>query len=195
MLQIPNALQVKQKVEMLEVFLNLETGNKYQISQLDGSKFLFAFEKSNFLWKFLMSARRPLTLKFIDESKEEHFELERGFFFLFSSYKLSYRGQYLGSIKRRFKFFGTKYDILDASDNKVGELKGPFWRPWTFEAFDAAGTKIGLIGKKFSGAKELFTDSDNFSFEVDESIKDNNFKALILAATFAVDYDNFDTSK
>lgn len=190
---IPNKLSIKQKIELLEIFTGFETSNRYEINEAGGQRFLFAFEKSGWLWKFLFSSNRPLEIHMIDEAKKEIFVLKRRFFWFFPCYELFHFGELVGKIKKRFTFFSTKYSIFDSSDNVLAELDGPFWRPWTFHIKSAQGQKIGLIGKKFSGFKEFFSDSDNFSFSVDDEIKDDSFKALVLASTFAVDYGNFDT--
>lgn len=194
MLQIPNRLKIKQKIELLEIFFDFESSNRYEIFEANGQRFLFAYETCGFLWKWLFPRQRPFEIHLVDERKNEHFNLKRNFYFFFPSYELHSEGELIGRIKKNFGFFHTKYSIYDSDNVKIAKLRGPFWRPWTFEIFDAqSGKKVGLIGKKLSGLKEFFTDSDNFSFEVDDSLSDDEeFKALILACTFAVDYDNFD---
>ncbi|MDX1920615.1 MAG: phospholipid scramblase-related protein [Candidatus Caenarcaniphilales bacterium] len=189
---IPNKLSVKQKIELLEIFTGFETSNRYEINEAGGRKFLFAFEKSGLIWKFLLTDRRPLEIHMVDDAKREVFLLKRGFFWFFPSYELFHGSELVGKIKKRFAFFHTKYSIKDSSNEEIAKLEGPMWRPWTFNIKAPNGKKIGLLGKKFSGFKEFFTDSDNFSFQVDDNIQDNALKALILASTFAVDYDNFD---
>lgn len=193
-MQIPNQLKIKQKVELLEMMLDFEASNKYEVNYPNGQRFLFAFEKSAFWWKFILTDRRACEIFMVDENKKEQFRLKRNFYFFFPSYELYAGDILLGKIKRNFAIFHTKYSLLDADNNKLALLEGPFWRPWTFNIKNLKGQKIGLIGKKMSGIKELFTDSDNFSFDIDESVEDSNLRALVLAATFTVDYDNFENS-
>lgn len=193
-MQIPSQLKIKQKVELLEMMIDFEASNKYEINYLNGERFLFAFEKSAFWWKFILTDRRACEIFMVDDRKQEQFRLKRNFYFFFPSYELYAGDQLLGKIKRNFAIFHTKYTLSDAEGNKLATLEGPFWRPWTFNIKNLDGQKIGLIGKKMSGLKELFTDSDNFSFDIDDSVQDNNLRALVLAATFAVDYDNFENS-
>lgn len=192
MLEIPSQLQVKQKVELLELVFDFETSNRYEINHPGGRRFLFAYETCGFLWKFFLPGRRPLQIHMVDESKREHFLLQRNFFWLFPSYDLYSDGEHLGHIQRNFAFFHTKYTLTGSGGQKLAALEGPFWRPWTFNIKDSAGRKIGLIGKKLSGLKELFSDADNFSFSLDDSVQDETLRALVLASAFAVDYDNFD---
>jgi hypothetical protein len=192
MLQIPNKLQIKQKIELLEVIFDFETSNRYEINHPGGKRFLFAYETCGFLWKFILPARRPCEIHMVDDHKTEHLLLRRNFFWFFPSYDLYADGQHLGHIQRNFAFLHTKYTLTSQAGDKLAVLEGPIWRPWTFNIKDTDGQKIGLIGKKMSGLKELFTDSDNFSFELDDRVDDVSLRALVLASAFAVDYDNFD---
>jgi uncharacterized protein YxjI len=193
-MQIPSQLKIKQKVELLEMLIDFEASNKYEIDYPDGQQFLFAFEKSAFWWKFILTRQRACEIFMVDQNKKEQFRLKRNFYFFFSSYELYAGDELIGKIKRNFGILHTKYTISDAQGNALATLEGPIWRPWTFNIKDLDGQKIGLIGKKLSGLKELFTDSDNFSFDIDDSVQDENLRALVLAATFAVDYDNFERS-
>jgi len=59
---------------------------------------------------------------------------------------------------------------------------------------EKSGSRVGEIKKKWSGLlKELFTDADNFgvSFPSGASAKE---KALILGATFLIDFLYFESS-
>ena len=192
-MQIPQKLKITQKVELLETFLEFETSNKYEIQYENGDKFLFAFETSNLLWKLFAKKLRPCTIHLIDKNKYEHFALDRSFAFFFPEYKLYDEDkQFIGRIKKNFGFLQTKYTLYNQQNSEVARVEGPFWRPWTFNIKDENGQKIGLIGKKFSGLKELYSDADNFSFEVEDSVQNTDLRALILACTFAVDYDQFE---
>ena len=192
-MQIPQKLKITQKVELIEAFLEFETSNKYEIQYENGDRFLFAFETSNLLWKLFAKKLRPCTIHLIDENKYEHFALERNFAFFFPEYKLyDDRRQLIGRIKKDFAFLQTQYTLYDQQNLEVAKVQGPFWRPWTFNIKDKENQKIGLIGKKFSGLKELYSDADNFSLELEDSVQDTNLRVLILACTFAVDYDQFE---
>lgn len=193
-MEIPNQLRINQKVELLEMIFDFEASNRYEINYPDGKRFLFAYETCGFLWKWFLPKQRPCEIHLIDENKNEHFLLKRNFFFFFPSYELLADGQLIGKIKRNFALFHTVYKLFDAENNFIAKLEGSFWKPWTFNIQNPEGQKIGLIGKKLSGLKELITDADNFSFEIDNSVREQDLRALVLASTFAVDYDNFDKS-
>ena len=191
-MQIPNQLKISQKVELLEMVFDIECANRYEINYPNGQRFLLAYETCGFLWKWFLPKQRPCEIHLIDENKNEHFLLKRNFFFFFPSYDLFASGELIGKIKRNFAIFHTVYKLFDAQNNFIAKLEGPFWRPWTFNIQNHEGKKIGLIGKKLSGLKELISDADNFSFEIDDSVTEQDLRALVLASTFAVDYDNFD---
>ena len=86
------------------------------------------------------------------------------------------------------------YSILGPNGQQVGDIFGPFLRPWTFEVRNPGGV-IGSIQKKWSGlGKEMFTDADNFGVDL-QMISDPMLRVLVFAATVLVDIVHFERSK
>jgi len=202
MLEIKNDLLIKQKIELFEIFTGLETRNRYEIVDPESKESLFfAYEKSNFLWKFssFFSNFRALTVKVIDNQKKELLCIKRNFAFFCPTYRVFSEKSLLGSLKKELAFFQRRYLVFDEEENKIFKIIGPFWKPWTFKVVDLRENsdtyeeQIALIGKKLSGLKELFTDADNFRCTISQKITDKKNKNLIFAASFAVDYDYFES--
>jgi len=82
---------------------------------------------------------------------------------------------------------GGAFNILDATDNPICELKGK-WTGWEFR-FVAGDVQFAHVTKKWAGiGKELFTSADNYVLEISESVpKDHIARQLILAGVMCID--------
>ena len=104
-----------------------------------------------------------------------------------AAFEVEEQGEGLGELLKRL-FLGT------ARGNELGEIIGPFFKPWTFE-LTVGGRVIGHIKKKWSGLlKEAFTDADNFEVEFAPDT-DPRWKALALAAAVLLDVVHFERAK
>ena len=70
-------------------------------------------------------------------------------------------------------------------------LRGPFFKPWTFNV-EQNGREVGKIQKQWSGlGKELFTSADNFGVTFGD-MDDPRLRTLVVAATFLIDFVHFE---
>ncbi len=100
----------------------------------------------------------------------------------------------VASIEAQWAWFQRRYTIRDAQGIPLGEIVGPFFKPWTFE-LTVGNQVIGHIKKKWSGfIKEAFTDADNFEVEFGGEV-DPKWKALALAAAVLIDVVHFERAK
>ena len=186
-------LIVKQEIEYLEVFMGLETANKYSIRTPDGEELLYAYEESGFLSRQFLRTHRPLTIHFVDNDGNEVASAERSFFWMFSHlYVGDEDGTLIGSLKRTFKLLGRRISILDNEGTKRSEIRGGLFRPNTFMVY-SEGDEVARITKRWSGlAREMFSDADTFQVGMNTDRVDQGFATLILAAAIAIDLDFFE---
>ena len=97
-------------------------------------------------------------------------------------------GRELGHFRSKFFSFGGGFQVLDASDNPVAEIKGD-WKGWNFRFLSRDGIELGKVTKKWAGlGKELFTSADNYVIALDEGrALPPDAAALLLAAGLAID--------
>ena len=192
MLETLESLMVRQQVEPLQVFIGLETQNRYKILDNAGNEILFAYEESGFLGRQFLGGHRPLTIKIIDGEGNLQLIARRKFFWFFSHLELlSPEGAVLGRLQRRFKLIGRRFDLFD-DQGKICSVEGPMLRPNTFW-IKRDGVELAKITKKWSGiAREAFTAADNFSAEFTDSSLSESHRWLVLGAAFAIDLDFFE---
>ncbi|CAG0886219.1 unnamed protein product [Darwinula stevensoni] len=124
-------------------------------------------------------------------------------------------GQLIGMVQQEWSILTPEFRIVDAVGNKLAHISGPFCTfslcgDVEFQVFypllprfrqrvrvriqvkAVDGMTIGKISKQWSGlVKEAFTDADNFGVSFPLEL-DVNLKALILAATFLIDFMFFE---
>lgn len=77
-------------------------------------------------------------------------------------------GKELGHFRSKFFSLGGGFQVLDASDNPVAEIKGD-WKGWNFRFLSRDGIELGKVTKQWAGlGKELFTSADNYIIALDE---------------------------
>ena len=192
MLETLESLMVRQQVELLQVFIGLETQNRYKILDNAGNEILFAYEESGFLGRQFLGGHRPLTIKIIDGEGNLQLIARRKFFWFFSHLELlSPEGAGLVRLQRRFKLIGRRFDLFD-DQGKIGSVEGPMLRPNTFW-IKRDGVELAKITKKWSGiVREAFTAADNFSAEFTDPSLSESHRWLVLGAAFAIDLDFFE---
>ena len=80
---------------------------------------------------------------------------------------------------------------MDDKDEVVLEISTSFFNPYNFKIFHE-GIEVGEIKKEWSGlGQELFTDADNFGFNMDKNLSELQ-KALLLSAVFLIDFMYFE---
>ena len=98
--------------------------------------------------------------------------------------------RYLGSVTRNLSIM-RDYTIENSAHRPIFQIKGPIWRPWTFDIFQGE-VKKGSIQKQWSGFfKEALTDADNFSVIFPEEW-DGDKRSLLMAACILIDFIHFE---
>lgn len=96
-------------------------------------------------------------------------------------------GQLVGGFKQKFFSLGGKFDVLDANDNPLCQLKGK-WTGWDFR-FINGDNEYAHVSKKWAGiGKELFTSADNYVLQINDNVPaDHPIRQLIMAAIMCID--------
>ena len=190
-MEIPHRkLFVKQIVETVEVFTGFETKNRYQVLTEHNEPFSYAFEESSFLSRHFLKRMRPAKIKLMDNEKNIYVSLERPFYFFLPKMKiLDGEGRVIANVKAKFSFVKKVLEIRMPNGGNFMCLSKAL-HPWTFN-FILNGREFARISKKWSGGKELLTDSDNFLVDF-MNTTDENLKLVILAMAFGIDITYFE---
>lgn len=189
---------IKQKKEWVEILVDWETRNQYEILDGDGRPLGFIAEKAggfiDAILRTIFKSHRSLAAEVFDRGKAQVLSMRRPFFFLFSSMEvLGPGGRVLGAVERRFGLLYKKYDLHDKTGRVFAHIRSPLWRLWTFPITDANGKEAGVITKKWGGGlREIFTDADMFMVDLSSSRFDEEQKAVVLSAALSVDFDFFE---
>lgn len=204
MFENSKTIVVTQRIEPLEIFSDFESSNKYEICDgATGEPLGFAAEKNNgisgFLKRTILNTRRPFDVVVTNTQGKASYYLKRPFYFFFSTLFVSDdRGKPLGTIERRFKILGKRYDFYDRRRKLMLQVRAPLFSFYSFPLTNLNGIKIGEITKKWRGFNlsgmltEGLTDADTFLVDFGNSPWTGEQRALIVSAAISVDFDYFE---
>ena len=185
-------LFISQRLERAEVWLGLETRNRYTINFNLFEATEMRTSIGAILSRLFMGNLRPFTMEILNREGINALSLERPFRFYFHKLEIFHAsGELLGTVRRRFGILRRHYIIFDAFDREVFTLFGPILHPWTFKIYQN-GMENGKITKKWSGLfKEVFSKADDFGVEFPNKA-DITQKALLMGAVFLIDFVHFE---
>jgi hypothetical protein len=189
-------LVIQQIIDFGEIVLPLEARNRYNISNLENEVVYFAYEVGGKRWwswiyRMVLAGYRPFTVKVIREDQSMLLQAVRPFRFYFHRMDVYESERWVGRIERRFNLLNKLYDVYDKDNKFLCELRGPIWKPWTFNIMQKEKV-FGKIKKTWSGmAKEFFTDSDLFGIQFPSGAEPHE-KKLLLASVFLIDFVYFE---
>lgn len=204
-LKAVNQLLIKQKVERLEVFLGLETNNKYAIKNAQGEDLFYAAEDNDCCTRMCLGSIRPFDLKILDNTGNEVIRLHRDFAcqsccFPCCLQKLevySPPGNLVGTVEQTWSILTPMFDIKNESGNTVLQIEGPCCQfnccaDVEFHVMTLDKARVGKISKQWSGLlREAFTDADFFGISFPEYL-DVRMKAVMIGACFLIDFMYFE---
>lgn len=207
-------LLVHQQIELLEVFVNWETSNRYAIKNSVGQQVYFAAEESDTCHRQCCGPGRGFVMHITDNAGQEVIRVNREFKCCAGCNWCAGSdccamvvtveappGNIVGSVKQAQSCLAPKYTIRDASDNVVFLIEGPVCicqgpcctQDQEFKVFSPdMAHEIGKISKQWSGfVREYFTAADNFgiTFPMDLDVK---MKANMIGALFLIDFMYFE---
>ena len=190
-----NDLVITQQVEHLEAFVGFETANRYNIMTEDGQHLLYAFEESGAISRQFLGSHRPLSIHVVEDGSRHVFTAQRSFFWFMSHLHIrDDSDKHIGSLQRKMKFLGRRFDLEGPNGQLVAEVRGRLLRPHTFMIHKPGGDEVARVTKKWSGLiREAFTDADTFRLQFHNDL-DQDFRMLVLATAFAIDMDFFENN-
>ncbi|HTJ80950.1 MAG TPA: phospholipid scramblase-related protein [Polyangiaceae bacterium] len=104
----------------------------------------------------------------------------------------AWNGDVLGFVEQRFRLFGTRYELLDATERVLATVERSWFRFFRFD-FLVDGQRVGTIEKQWAGlARELYTQADTFLVRIPEAYGDARVRLLLLGASIAIDFVHFE---
>lgn len=195
-----NQIVIKQIRELTEIFLGIETRNKYALFDAQGAPCGSIVERGHGFFQLLkrmfFRSHRPFTIDVFDSTGKTVLTLHRKFFFFFSDlHVVDPMGNLIGSVHRRFGVLNKKYDLRDGAGNTFAVVRSSVFKIWTFAIRDAHDQEVARISKKWAGAlKEIFADADNFLIEYGTAPWSPAQRAVILATGISADFDFFENN-
>lgn len=192
---------VRQQKEWTEILVNLETKNRYQILDVQGTEVGSIAEVSSgvsgFLRRNVFGSHRALDIRVLDADGAPVLNLSRDFFFLFSSIAITEPGGApVGSVERRWGILYKKYDLLDVYGRCFATISGPRWNFWTFPIRSEDGFSEATISKKWGGAlREIFADADTYRVSFDSGSWPPEQRLVIFGAAISIDFDFFENNQ
>lgn len=192
-------LSVRQRRSWLEALTGFEQANQYTVLANGGGAAFVVQEQTRGLGealvRLLLGPFRPFE-SYVEDTRRGTvaMKLRRPFrWFLPEMEVRDADGSLMARIARRWTLVATRYDVLDAAGALIGEIHGPFFRPWTFE-LRAGGVLVACVRKRWSGlVSEVFTDADNFEVTFEANVPPR-WKPLALAAAVLIDAAHFERS-
>lgn len=149
-------------------------------------------EKLGFFTKMLRftdyKRMTPFNVVIKTASGEPVLTVRRGTSFFVSKVQvLDENEQLIGLFKQKFFSIGGKFDVLNANEEVLCQLKGK-WTSWDFK-FKLDNEEYAHVSKKWAGlGKEMFTTADNYMLEIFDNVpSDSPLRVLILAAVMCID--------
>ena len=189
---------IQQTKEWGEILLGFESKNRYELRSESGERLGYAAEEAKgvgqwFLRNLFGHCRRA-SIHLYDRDGNKVGRGEKPFRWFFHRMDVFDGTQRIGAVQRRFSLLHRVFTIENAQGEPVMELKSRLFRIWTFE-LTFRGQKVGVIRKKWGGLlKEMFTDADLFGVEVAPHVP-VEVRALLLVATFLVDFTCFENNQ
>uniref|UniRef100_A0A1I8H9U7 Phospholipid scramblase n=1 Tax=Macrostomum lignano TaxID=282301 RepID=A0A1I8H9U7_9PLAT len=196
-------LLVHQQIELLEVFTNWETKNKYQVKNSMGQQVYFAAEESDVCARQCCGPQRGFVMHITDNLGAEVIRVTRQFKCCACpgcycmagmdccAHELQIEappGSVIAYVKQQCSCLEPSYVIQDAGRKTVLQIRGPV-------CICQGPCCTWDQDKQWSGfIREYFTDADNFgvSFPMDLDVK---IKAAMVGAVFLIDFMFFENNQ
>ena len=112
----------RQSKEMLEMFTDFETANRYRILAPTGEEIMYAYEESGMISRQFMGSHRPLNLHVVDTQNQPVLNANRKFFWYFSHLNVADgEGNPIGTLSKLFAMFETQ--VLRAGRQRPADCR------------------------------------------------------------------------
>ena len=194
-LLMQQAIVVHQEVELTNVLVGIDKGNKYSLHAPNGQKLAQSAETGGvggFFLRQMFRNSRAANLKLFGMNGAEIAEMRKPFRFIFAEIAATIRGQEIGRAKR-LSWFGRDYGIsvmgVPTFTISSSLLQ---WKNFRFNVMKG-GVHVATIMKRYEGAmKMMFTQADTFTIEFHDSSLSLEERFTLLATTYLIDFDCFE---
>ncbi|XP_056421492.1 phospholipid scramblase family member 5-like [Hyla sarda] len=187
--------------------LSCQSKRLYIISSRTAKQLLVAIEDSSCLCHQLCGPARSCCLQLCDQSREKVLRFCRPyrvdvcclFCCLMVIRVFSSSNVLLGFVQQRWSLFSPSLSVHDSEGRKTMDIQGPWsaarcHADQEFQVTSVDGHKIAMIWKRWPGYNEDYNiDHDFFGLDISASITPTG-KALLLSATFLLNYMFFEMS-
>ena len=189
---------IHQTKEWGEILLGFESKNRYELRTETGARIGYAAEEAKGVgaWfaRNLFGRCRKASIHLYDQAGQEVGRGEKPFRWFFHRMEVFDGGRKIGAVQRRWSWFHRRFTIENAAGEEAMEIDSPFFRIWTFRLL-FRGQEVGVVRKKWGGLlKEMFTDTDVFGVECQPQVP-AEVRALLLVATFLIDFTCFENNQ
>ncbi len=194
-LLMQQAIVVHQEVELTNVLVGIDKGNKYSLHAPNGQKLAQSAETGGvggFFLRQMFRNSRAANLKLFGMNGAEIAEMRKPFRFIFAEIAATIGGQEVGRAKR-LSWFGRDYGIsvmgIPTFTISSSLLQ---WKNFRFNVMKG-GVHVATIMKRYEGAlKMMFTQADTFTIEFHDSSLSLEERFTLLATTYLIDFDCFE---
>lgn len=193
-------LNIEQVHEVMEIMTGFETRNKYRIYDENKQPIAYAAEASkgffSSLSRVFLKHWRSFEITIFTPEREIIYRAKFPFRWIFKALYLEDAfGKQIGFVEQKFSIFSKVFDVYDAHNRVIAQIKSPLLKAWTFE-FETRGRKLGTVQKKWSGVlNEFFTDKDNFIVSYAQPDLTLETKSIMLATCLMIDIVYFENNK
>ncbi|KAM3930817.1 phospholipid scramblase family member 5-like [Leptodactylus fuscus] len=187
--------------------LSCQSKRLYIISSRTAKQLLVAIEDSSCLCYQLCGPARSCCLRLYDQNREEVLRFCRPyrvdvcclFCCLMVIRVFSSSEALLGFVQQRWSLFSPSLSVHDSEGKRTMDIQGPWsaarcHSDQEFQVTSVDGQKIGIIWKRWPGFNEDHNmDHEFFGLDISASISPTD-KALLLSATFLLNYMFFEMS-
>ncbi|KAJ3005509.1 hypothetical protein HKX48_000640, partial [Thoreauomyces humboldtii] len=201
------ALVVTRQVEMMNVLLGYEQGNKYAVKNSAGEDVGFIAEEeqsfSGAISRQLLRTRRPFKADILDRHGNVVLKIDRPLKWFLNSQMFirDPNGVLIGEVKQVWHLWRRKYDIF-WKQQQIAFIDAGFWA-WDFHIQNEDGELLSAVNRNFVGfAREIFTDTGAYAIHYDDVATEMpgavpskalslDERAVLLAQAISVDIDYF----
>lgn len=184
-----NVFLVKEHVGMFKA------ANNYDIYDPESQQIVMECREENLgfftkMFRFTKYKRyTPFNIRITTREGQQVVRVKRGVSLFLSKVEVFDENDTLiGLFKQKLFSLGGAFNILNAEEREICQLKGKF-TGWDFR-FLAGEAELAHVTKKWAGiGKEFFTSADNYILQIAESVPmaNGDTRKLILAAVMCID--------
>ncbi|KAL5020112.1 hypothetical protein ScPMuIL_003004 [Solemya velum] len=192
-------VRIHQHFDTLEVVVGWERNNKYRICNNQDQQFMYAKEETDCMTRQCCGPNRDFVIHITDNNMQELVRLDRplrchGYF----GWCCFLQEMDIQS-PQAWTPWVPKYDVIDATGVAQFQILGEccFCMPCQdipFKIVDMHGQEVGQIIKHWGGCREIMGGVNDFSVHFPREM-DVMKKALLLGATFLIDFEFFERKK